>query len=47
MKNIFQVIRLWHKTNSASRSLNLLSDHMLDDIGITRGDVKLSTNLFS
>lgn len=46
MKNIFQTIRQWHRGNTAARLLNRLDDRMLDDIGITRGDIRKSVHIF-
>ncbi len=46
MKNIFQAIRQWQRGNAAAKMLNRFDDHMLADIGITRGDIKKVTHIF-
>ena len=46
MKNIFQSILHWQRDNAAAKVLNRLNDHMLDDIGIARGDINKSVHIF-
>ncbi len=46
MKNIFQTIRKWQRGNAAARMLNRLNDHMLDDIGIARGDIHKAVRIY-
>ncbi len=46
MKNIFQTILQWQRRNSTIRMLNRLDDHMLADIGITRGELGTDIHIF-
>ena len=46
MKNIFRTIRQWQRRNSTIRMLNRLDDHMLADIGITRGELSKAVHIF-
>ncbi len=39
MKNIFQAIRHWQRSNSAAKALKRLDDRMLADIGIAHGAI--------
>ena len=46
MKNIFQTIRQWQRRSSTAKLLDRLDDHMLDDIGITRGELRKPVQIF-
>ncbi len=46
MKNIFQTIRQWQRRNTTAKMLNRFDDHMLTDIGITRGELGKSVHIF-
>ena len=46
MKNLFQTIRQWQRRNATARMLDRLDDHMLADIGITRGDLRKTVHIF-
>ena len=46
MKNIFQTILQWQRRNSTARILDRLDDHMLADIGLTRGDLRKAIHIF-
>ena len=46
MKNIFQTIRQWQRRASTARMLNRLDDHMLADIGVTRGELRQPVHIF-
>ncbi len=39
MKNIFQAIRQWQRSNVAAKALKRLDDRMLADIGIAHGAI--------
>ena len=39
LRHLFAVLREWHQNVLARRSLADLPEHMLKDIGLTRGDV--------
>ena len=39
MKNLFETIRRWHRRNATIAELSSLDDHLLADIGITRGNL--------
>ena len=39
MYNIIDALRRWHKRNVATAELGRMSDRMLADIGIVRGDI--------
>ncbi len=38
--NFAGAITKWHKRNKAIRELSALSDHLLKDIGISRGEIR-------
>ncbi|MEE9428698.1 MAG: DUF1127 domain-containing protein [Paracoccaceae bacterium] len=40
---VFDAMSKWNDTRAARKSLGRLSDQMLDDIGLTRGDIDLIT----
>jgi uncharacterized protein YjiS (DUF1127 family) len=46
MKNIFQTIRQWQRSNTTAKTLNRLDDRMLADIGIARGDISKAVHIF-
>ncbi len=46
MKNLFQTLLHWQRRNSTARVLDRLDDHMLADIGLTRGDLRKPANIF-
>jgi uncharacterized protein YjiS (DUF1127 family) len=39
MNNVFKQILHWRDRNVSKRQLTRLNNHMLNDIGITRGDI--------
>ncbi len=39
MYNFINSLRRWHTRNVAITELGRMSDHLLDDIGIARGDI--------
>ncbi len=39
MNNVFKQILRWHDRNVSKGQLARLNNHMLNDIGITRGDI--------
>lgn len=39
IEGVFATIGRWNAARATARSLNGLSDHELDDIGLTRGDI--------
>ena len=46
MKNIFQTIRQWQRSNAEARMLNRMDDRLLADIGIARGDIRQTVHIF-
>ena len=46
MKNIFQTILQWQRSNATAKILNRLDDRILDDIGIARSDVSKAVHIF-
>ncbi len=46
MKNILQTIRQWQRGKAAARMLNRFDDHVLGDIGISRGDIRKAVHIF-
>ncbi len=46
MKNIFQMIRQWQRRNATAKMLDRLDDHMLADIGVTRGELHKPVHIF-
>ena len=46
MKNFFQTIRKWQRSNVAAKTLNRFDDRMLADIGIVRGDISKAVHIF-
>ena len=45
MKNIFQSILQWQRSNAAAKLLNRFDDRLLADIGIARGDIQRSVQI--
>ncbi|WP_210482907.1 DUF1127 domain-containing protein [Microvirga antarctica] len=41
--HVLATIRRWFDNRQAERQLSKLSDHMLSDIGISRGDISTVT----
>ena len=39
MYNVINSLRRWHMRNVAITELGRMSDHLLDDIGIARGEI--------
>ena len=46
MKNPFQTIRQWQRSNATAKMLSRLDDRMLSDIGIVRADISKSVHIF-
>jgi uncharacterized protein YjiS (DUF1127 family) len=46
MKNLLQTLRQWQRGKTAARLLNRFDDHVLGDMGISRGDIRRDVHIF-